>query len=208
VLSTERYLSIQYLDSGADSIVRMLLDMHTDPGWGDAFPHVIKALFSRKRLLAVRPAISAARAAAIAPVSTAVVLLVALTVFGSPAETDYQLTGLIVGFTVLAAAAMVFRLRYGKLGAPAMEVDAASQFLGFATLLTALATVPTLSAFVCFFIGGGYLMYGIGALSTILLVLGPAMPGHAMAANLAAKKTPPVPSEDLWQAVLDPSPDQ
>jgi hypothetical protein len=29
-----------------------------------------------------------------------------------------------------------------------------------------------------------------------------------MTANLAAKKTPPVPSEDLWQAVLDPSPDQ
>jgi hypothetical protein len=185
----------------------MLTCMHTDPGWGDAFPHLIKALFSRKRLLAVRPAISAARAAALAPILTALVLLVALTVFGAPAEADYPLTGAIVGFTVLASAAMVFRIRYGKLGAPAMEVDPASQFLGFATLLTALATVPTLSAFVSFFIGGGYLMYGIGALSTILLVLGPAMPGHEMAASLASKKTPPIPSDDLWQAVLDPSPD-
>lgn len=156
--------------------------------------------------MTVRPAISAARASALAPILTALVLLVALTVFGTPSDTDYQLTGSIVGLTVLASAAMVFRVRYGKLGAPSVETDLASQFLGFATLLTALATVPTLSAFVCFFLGGGYLMYGIGAVSTLLLILGPALPNEAMARNLATKKDPPVPDDAFWNAILDPTP--
>lgn len=183
----------------------MMAHMYTDPGWGAAFPHMIKALFARKQLMTVRPAISAARAATLAPVLTALVLLIALTVFGSPGETDYPLTGAIVGGTILASAAMVLRIRYGQLGAPRVDPDLASQFLGFATLLTALATVPTLSAFVCFFLGGGYLMYGIGAISTLLLILGPGMPNKAMATSLGSKKEPAVSGETIWEAVLDPT---
>jgi hypothetical protein len=182
--------------------------MNSDPGWGAAFPHVIKALFARRQLILVRPAITAARASALAPILTALVLLIALTVFGGPAEYDYPLTGAIVGVTVLASAAMVIRIRYGKLGAPGVQTDLASQFLGYSTLLTALATVPTLSAFVCFFLGGGYLMYGIGAVSTLLLILGPALPNRAMASSVANKRTPPVASEELWHAVLEGGRDQ
>ncbi len=180
--------------------------MHADPGWAPAFSHIFKALFSRKKLMAVRPAITAARAGALAPVVTALVLGGALTVFGAPSRSDYLLAGGIVGFTVVAAAAMVFRIRYGKLGAPGVNPDPATQFLGFASVLSALATVPTLSAFVCFFLGGGYLLYGIGALATILLIIGPANPSESMARDFGSKRTPVVPGDDMWAAILDPEP--
>lgn len=180
--------------------------MHSDPGWAPAFSHILKALFSRKQLMAVRPAITAARAGALAPVLTAVVLGLALTVFGQPSDPDYPLTASIVGFTVFAAAAMVFRIRYGKLGAPGIDAEPAAQFLGFSSVLTALATVPTLSAFVCFFLGGGYLIYGVGAVATILLVLGPANPTESMVRDFGTKKTPAVPGDEMWEAVLDPQP--
>lgn len=178
--------------------------MQTDPGWTAAFSHIPKALFLRRQLVAVRPAIIAARAAVLAPVVTAVVLGLTLTVFGAPNETDYLLTGAIVGGTAIAAGTLLFRIRYGPLAAPEAQTDLIPQFLSYATVMSAVATVPTLSAFVCFFLGGGYPMYALGAVGTVVLLSWPANPTHAMVVDFGRKRSPAVDADVMWAAVVDP----
>lgn len=177
--------------------------MAADPGWLAAVPHVGTAVISRRRLLAVRPAINAARASVLGAVLTAVMLFIALTVFGAPAESDYVLTGAIVGGTVALVAVAIFRLRTSQFTPPHLETDPATQFLATASLMTALATVPVLSSFVCFFLGGGYLIYGLGAVSALGLLLGPARPTQRMAADLGARLDPPVSADQMWEALTE-----
>ncbi|MDX1469782.1 MAG: hypothetical protein R3258_10620 [Acidimicrobiia bacterium] len=70
-----------------------------------------------------------------------------------------------------------------------------------------LAAVPMLVGFVTFFMGGGYLMFYLGLLISLVLLLGPARPSEEMASRIAERLDPPADPVQLWTELLAPDPD-
>ncbi len=178
--------------------------METDPGWGAAFKYGLVALFARGRIWKLRPAITAARAGILGFIYSAIAITGVLTFLGDAEEHDYPFAGLIVLAAAVVSSLAVLFFRYRppeRLRAGATPVD---HFLTVATIISAFGAVPILTGFVTFFLGGGYLMFAIGSLVSLVLLLGPGRPTEGMVHRVAERLEPPVPATQLWSEILDP----
>lgn len=178
--------------------------MISDPGWLQAIPLIPTALFARTKLLSERPALVAARAGTLAWMVAGPIMVLLVVSLGLTIEPDFVLTGFIVGGTAALAAFGIFKLRDGRLEPAVANSDPATLFIGHAGVLTAMATVPQLSAFVCYFLGGGVPVTVFGVVTSWILLLGPARPGRALVESVATRMVPPLKPEVLWDLVAAP----
>jgi hypothetical protein len=181
--------------------------VHPDPGWVPALKFILPATFRRRRTTEIRPAIIAARAIVSSGIAVGLVILVLLASLGEVSEPDYVLTGFIVTAASLLSVIGIVRWRRTALQPRSASTDHASQFVAHANVMASLATIPQLTAFVSFFIGGGLVIAAAGVAVSLGLLLGPARPSRAMADVLAPRFQPPADPDTLWAALLVPDPD-
>jgi len=181
--------------------------MLTDPGWLQAIPLIPTALFSRTKLLSERPALVAARAGTLAWIVAGPIMVLLVVSLGLTIEPDFVLTGFIVGGTGALAAFGIMKLRGGRIESAVASPEPVILFIGHAGVLTAMATVPQLSAFVCYFLGGGVPVTAFGVAMSWILLLGPARPGRRLVESVATRMVPPLSPDVLWDLVAAPEQD-
>lgn len=180
--------------------------MHSDPGWLSAVKYGFLAIFARNRVMRVRPALTAARAGTLSYAYLGLGIAGVLTFLGETEEPDYLFAGLIVILGSIASGLAVLFLRYRPPWRLHGEGNPVKAFIASVTVTAAFASVPMLIAFVTFFLGGGYVMYSVGAFVSLVLLLGPGRPSEAMVHRLAEGLGPEVSPAELWENVLDPTP--
>jgi hypothetical protein len=182
--------------------------MHPDPGWAAAIKWGLLGLVPivRRRVMSVRPAITAARSLTLTGIIGSLIILSVLLALGDAESSNRLLTGLLIGATSLGCTTMVLLLRYRPPHRFVAEItDPPALFLRHVSLITAFATVPALMGFACFFLGGGYGAYLLGLGVTLLLLLLPGAPTEDMADRLSAAAGPTLDGPRFWESLLDPS---
>jgi hypothetical protein len=182
--------------------------MHADPGWAAAIKWGLLGLVPivRRRVMRVRPAITAARSLTLTGIVGPIIILLALLALGNAEPSELLIAELLVGAVALSCSTIVLWLRYRppyRFAAPI--TDPPTLFLRHAALIAAFATAPALTGFVGFFLGGGFGIYYLGFAVSLLLLLVPGRPTEAMADLLAAAAGTTLDGPRLWESLFDPS---
>jgi hypothetical protein len=153
----------------------------------------------------IRPAITAARAQVLAFGYSAIATACVLGLIGESDESDLGRSALFILVAGVCAAVGVLYFRYWPPRRLRGSLDPVSSFVAIATLITAFGTTPLLIGFVTFFLGGGYLTFGVGMGVSSVLVIGPGRPTEAMVWRIAERMDPGVEPAQLWLDVLNPA---
>lgn len=161
------------------------------------------AVFARRTIMKYRPAIVAARALVLACAYSSLIILLLLTTLGHPVDSN-QVVPLAVVFGVSALGAVWVirsRARPHQARTATHPVDL---FLDHVAVLSALALLPTIAGFVCFFVGGGFTALGIGLVTTWGLLYWLCSPDRSLVQIVA--QAAGVSDEEMWDELLDPDP--
>ncbi len=174
--------------------------MYSDPGWGAAF----RSIRLGNNDSDVRPAINAARAR-ILPSLIGMPLLFGTLLFlenGNSESTSGWALAVFV-LVVLSCFAFVMWIR-SRPHVYVREGDIPGGLIQASGLIAAIGTAPMLWGYLVFFMGGGIFAFGLGAASSVFLLLGPGRPSKSLMRAWAERLGPEFSTESLWNAVLSP----